>query len=76
MKSRSETAENIKASLEDMVRECEVLDFPQMRNDFSDTKIYWRRSQKPEVATSTAESTLPEPTATEASTSTVVPQAE
>lgn len=29
---------------------CQVLDFPQVRHDFSDTKIYWRKGEtsKPE----------------------------
>jgi hypothetical protein len=34
----------IKESLEEMVKDCQVLDFPQVRHDFSDTKIYWRQS--------------------------------
>ncbi len=44
----SETIENITKSLEDMIEGCEQLDFPQIRHDFSDTKIYWRKpSEKP-----------------------------
>jgi hypothetical protein len=27
-----------------MVRDCEEIDFPQVRHDFSDTKIYWRKT--------------------------------
>jgi hypothetical protein len=33
----------IAKGLEDMVENCDALDFPQIRQDFSDTKIYWRR---------------------------------
>ncbi|PMD14308.1 hypothetical protein NA56DRAFT_711127 [Hyaloscypha hepaticicola] len=44
-----ETTEAAKKSLEEMVEGCEVLEFPQVRHDFSDTKIYWRRST-PETA--------------------------
>jgi hypothetical protein len=33
----------IAKSLEDMVEDSVALDFPQIRQDFSDTKIYWRR---------------------------------
>ncbi|CCU77159.1 hypothetical protein BGHDH14_bgh02760 [Blumeria hordei DH14] len=29
--------------LDEMVEECEAIDFPQIRYDFSDTKIYWRK---------------------------------
>ncbi|EPQ65338.1 Bgt-2956 [Blumeria graminis f. sp. tritici] len=29
--------------LDNMVEECEAIDFPQIRYDFSDTKIYWRK---------------------------------
>jgi len=36
-----ETAEIVKG-LEDMVKGCEESSFPQLRHDFSDTKIYWR----------------------------------
>jgi hypothetical protein len=43
-RNRKETTETVKKSLEEMVEGCEVLDFPQVRHDFSDTKIYWRRS--------------------------------
>ncbi len=46
--SSSETIENITKSLEDMIEGCEQLDFPQIRHDFSDTKMYWRNtSNKP-----------------------------
>ena len=40
---RSESTEGVARSLEEMVRGCETIDFPQVRNDFSDTKIYWRK---------------------------------
>lgn len=30
-------------SLEEMVEGCDELPFPQVRQDFSDTKIYWRK---------------------------------
>jgi hypothetical protein len=46
MNGRSETTETIAKSLEDMVRDCESLDFPQVRHDFSDTKIYWRKGEE------------------------------
>ncbi|KAE8454680.1 hypothetical protein EG329_000303 [Mollisiaceae sp. DMI_Dod_QoI] len=36
--------EGIKESLEGMVKDCQILDFPQIRHDFSDTKIYWRKA--------------------------------
>lgn len=39
---RSEKMSNIAKRLEDMVKDCDSLDFPQIRQDFSDTKIYWR----------------------------------
>jgi hypothetical protein len=26
-----------------MVKDCHEIEFPQVRHDFSDTKIYWRR---------------------------------
>lgn len=38
-----ESTEIIMKSLENMVKDCEVIDFPQVRHDFSDTKIYWRK---------------------------------
>ncbi len=38
----SETIEDVAKCLEELVEGCEVLDFPQLRHDFSDTKIYWR----------------------------------
>ena len=44
---RSETTESIAKSLEEMVRDCEVIGFPQVRHDFSDTKIYWRKVEEP-----------------------------
>lgn len=40
----SETAEAVQKSLEELVQDCEILEFPQVRSDFSDTKIYWRPS--------------------------------
>lgn len=43
--NRSESADAIQAQLEEMVAGCEVLDFPQVRHDFSDTKVYWRRDE-------------------------------
>lgn len=42
----SETIEDVAKSLEDLVEGCEVLGFPQMRHDFSDTKIYWRKVEE------------------------------
>lgn len=30
-----------------LIQNCEEIAFPQLRNDFSDTVIYWRRSQRP-----------------------------
>lgn len=42
-RNRSDTIEDVAKSLEGLVEGCEVLDFPQMRHDFSDTKIYWRK---------------------------------
>lgn len=39
---RSEKMSTIAKGLEDMVKDCNGLDFPQIRQDFSDTKIYWR----------------------------------
>ena len=38
--------ESIVKSLEDMVQDCDAIDFPQVRHDFSDTKIYWRKMKK------------------------------
>jgi hypothetical protein len=32
-----------KKSLKKMVNDCEEIEFPQVRHDFSDTRIYWRR---------------------------------
>jgi hypothetical protein len=43
---RNETTETIAKSLEDMVRDCETVDFPQVRHDFSVTMIYWRKVEK------------------------------
>jgi hypothetical protein len=40
---RSGTAGTIQKALEEMVEDCEVISFPQVRHDFSDTKIYWRK---------------------------------
>jgi hypothetical protein len=30
-----------------LIQDCEEIAFPQLRNDFSDTVIYWRRLQRP-----------------------------
>jgi hypothetical protein len=49
-KGRSETTVSIAKSLEEMVKECENIDFPQVRHDFSDTKIYWRKIEEPAKA--------------------------
>ncbi|ESZ99414.1 hypothetical protein SBOR_0176 [Sclerotinia borealis F-4128] len=38
----TETKETIAKPLNEMVKDCEVINFPQIRHDFSDTKIYWR----------------------------------
>lgn len=46
----SDAIEDIAKSLEDMVGGCEQLDFPQIRHDFSDTKIYWRGPSQPDTA--------------------------
>jgi hypothetical protein len=43
---RSETAELTAKALEEMVKDYETIDFPQIRHDFSDTKIYWRKKLK------------------------------
>ena len=48
MNDRNETTENMAKDLEDMVRDCEIIDFPQVRHDFSDTKIYWRKGKATE----------------------------
>ncbi|KAF7957801.1 hypothetical protein EAE96_003371 [Botrytis aclada] len=37
--SKTETLEQ---HLNDMIKDCEMTNFPQLRHDFSDTKIYWR----------------------------------
>ena len=50
MNGRNETTENIAKSLEDMVTDCEIIDFPQVRHDFSDTKIYWRKGAESKAA--------------------------
>jgi hypothetical protein len=42
MMDRSEQADAIAENLKNVVKGCEELDFPQVRHDFSDTKIYWR----------------------------------
>lgn len=39
---RSEKMSAIAKELEDMVKDCNEIEFPQIRQDFSDTKIYWR----------------------------------
>lgn len=36
------TDKELKGMLE-IVKDCQVFDFPQVRHDFSDTKIYWRK---------------------------------
>ena len=46
MDCRNETMEGIAKSLEGLVKDCEALDFPQLRHDFSDTKVYWRKVEK------------------------------
>ena len=38
---------SIAKSLENMVTDYHSLDFPQIRQDFSDTKIYWRKGSGP-----------------------------
>ncbi|KAI9651268.1 hypothetical protein NHQ30_001306 [Ciborinia camelliae] len=38
----STKAETLAQDLDDMVKDCEMINFPQLRHDFSDTKIYWR----------------------------------
>ncbi|KAL3422684.1 sensitivity to red light reduced-srr1 [Phlyctema vagabunda] len=38
------------AALETLVEGCEELDFPQLRHDFSDTKLYWRSDKEPDAA--------------------------
>lgn len=43
-----ETAETVK-KLEDLVKGCEESSFPQLRHDFSDTKIYWRKKSETAV---------------------------
>ena len=47
MNGRSETIGSIAESLEAMVQDCEIVEFPQIRHDFSDTKIYWRKIGEP-----------------------------
>ncbi|TVY43639.1 hypothetical protein LSUB1_G000997 [Lachnellula subtilissima] len=44
----SETAEVTAEALDEMVKQYEATDFPQIRHDFSDTKIYWRKNEKNE----------------------------
>lgn len=34
----------IAENLKEMVKDCEEINFPQVRHDFSDTKIYWRKA--------------------------------
>ena len=48
--SRNGDAEATAKSLESMVEGYEVVDFPQVRHDFSDTKIYWRKGAEPKAA--------------------------
>ena len=48
--SRSGDAEATAKSLEGMIEGCEVVDFPQVRHDFSDTKIYWRKGAESKAA--------------------------
>ncbi|RAL67598.1 hypothetical protein DID88_008351 [Monilinia fructigena] len=38
----TEKTETLAQHLDDMVKDCEITNFPQLRHDFSDTKIYWR----------------------------------
>src|SRR4051812_26250991 len=45
MDDRSEKAEEISRALREMVEGCEEIEFPQVRHDFSDTKIYWRKME-------------------------------
>ncbi len=40
---RTDETEATAKALEDVAVDCDVLDFPTLRHDFSDTKIYWRR---------------------------------
>ncbi|APA07912.1 hypothetical protein sscle_03g026820 [Sclerotinia sclerotiorum 1980 UF-70] len=42
----STSTETLGQHLDDMVKDCEVINFPQLRHDFSDTKIYWRNKPK------------------------------
>ncbi|TVY19587.1 hypothetical protein LARI1_G000756 [Lachnellula arida] len=42
----SETAEVTAKALDEMVEQYEAIDFPQIRHDFSDTKIYWRKNEE------------------------------
>jgi hypothetical protein len=51
--SRSETTETIAKSLEELVEGCDEMDFPQVRHDFSDTKIYWRKKPRDREALTT-----------------------
>jgi hypothetical protein len=46
LNGRNENMESVRGKLEDMVQNCEAVDFPQLRHDFSDTKIYWRKTEK------------------------------
>lgn len=62
MLDRSETSEETTKIFEDMVEGYEKIDFPQLRHDFSDTKIYWRKTEdnskvKPEVSSTAEQST-------------------
>ncbi|KAH8821914.1 hypothetical protein F5884DRAFT_106048 [Xylogone sp. PMI_703] len=44
--STSEEAAGKASDFRDMVKDCEESNFPQVRHDFSDTKIYWRRNEE------------------------------
>jgi hypothetical protein len=37
-----------------MVKDCEDINFPQVRHDFSDTKIYWRKSAEAPMVSGSA----------------------
>ncbi|QSZ35617.1 hypothetical protein DSL72_008487 [Monilinia vaccinii-corymbosi] len=41
----SDQSETLGQHLDDMIKGCEVMNFPQLRHDFSDTRIYWRTKQ-------------------------------
>ena len=44
MGNSSEKESLVARSLRDMVEDCEEVEFTQVRHDFSDTKIYWRKT--------------------------------